>query len=292
MNDLFTGFKATFQEGLGMAPDKWQQFSMTEKSNTKSEVYPMSALLASMRLWKGDRQAQNITSLKMTLSNAPYEALIEVSREDVEDDLIGHYAGAFKQLGFVASKLWSDLAVGALTAPPVWADGAAFFGTTRTYNGNAIVNKVASALDETTYAAARKTMLEYKGYDGKPLGIMPNLLIVGPKNESTAFAILKDRLKVSGTSNKAGSTDNPWTNTADYVVLPELQGDYDDYWFLCDTRNVYKPVLVQQRKMPTIIRKDGPTDDNMFYGNVIQYGVDARGAASLTMPHLIYGGIL
>ena len=119
---------------------------------------------------------------------------------------------------------------------------------------------------------------------------MPNLLIVGPSNEAAAFAIVKDRLKVSGIATKAAATDNPWVGSGDYIVLPELQGDYAAAWFLCDVRNVYKPVLVQKRQEPEIIRKDRNTDDNMFYGMSMEYGVEACGAAALTMPHLIYKG--
>jgi phage major head subunit gpT-like protein len=119
---------------------------------------------------------------------------------------------------------------------------------------------------------------------------MPNLLVVGPSLEATAFSILKDRLKVSGVSQKAAATDNPWVGSGDYIVLPELQGSYAAAWFLCDVRNVYKPVLVQKRQEPEVIRRDLPTDDNMFYSQSIEYGVEAAGAATLTMPHLIYRG--
>lgn len=293
MDDLFRGFKASFQKGLGMAPSKFLQFSMIEQSNSASDVYPMSAILGAMRKWEGDRKATNLVSIKMIVANEPYEQLVSVSKWDVADDVIGHYAGAFADLGQKAGKLWNDLAITALKTPPVWADGGAFFGTTRKYGKTSVIsNKSTAALSETTYATARQAMLEYNGYDGKPLGVMPNLLIVGPKNEKNAFTILKDRLMVTGVATIAGATDNPWSGSADYVVLPELQGDYDDYWFLCDTSSYYKPVLVQQRLQPQVIRKDGPTDDNMFYGATVEYGVEARGAAILTFPHLIYGGIL
>lgn len=290
MNDLFTTFKGTFSKGLGLAPDQYQKFSTVETSASASDTYPMAVLLSSMRKWTGDRQAQNVASLKLKVTNCPYENLISINKWDVLNDQIGHYGSAFQQLGQTAGKIWNDLAIDALLNPSTWMDDAAFFGTTRLYNGSTISNKDTGALTAATYATARATMLGYKGFDGKPIGVSPNLLIVGPSLEATAFSILKDRLQVSGATNKAAATDNPWQGSGEYIVLPELQGDYAAAWFLCDVRNVYKPVIVQKRQEPVVVRRDVATDDNVFYRQSIEYGVEANGAATLTMPHLIYRG--
>ena len=51
-----------------------------------------------------------------------------------------------------------------------------------------------------------------------------------------------------------------------------------------------KPVFVQQRKLPTLVRLDNDSDENVFSRKEYIYGSDARGEAFLAFPHLIYRG--
>lgn len=70
-------------------------------------------------------------------------------------------------------------------------------------------------LDATSYAAARAAMMSMKGDYGRPLGIVPNLLVVPPSLEGAA----KDILVVE--RNAAGAT-NKWQNTAELLTVPWL----------------------------------------------------------------------
>lgn len=47
-------------------------------------------------------------------------------------------------------------------------------------------------------------------------------------------------------------------------------------WFLLDTRRPLKPLILQMRKQPEFVRKDDPTDDNVFNKGELIYGVDDR----------------
>jgi len=71
------------------------------------------------------------------------------------------------------------------------------------------------ALDADNYDAARSAMQSFKGEDGKPLGIMPNLLVVPPTLEGAARKLLKNEY------NAAGAT-NEWFGTADVLPVPYL----------------------------------------------------------------------
>ncbi len=68
-------------------------------------------------------------------------------------------------------------------------------------------------LDATAYNTARAAMMSFKGDGGRPLGIMPNLLVVGPANEGAAREILQAE------RNAAGAT-NIWRGTAQMLVVP------------------------------------------------------------------------
>ncbi len=70
-------------------------------------------------------------------------------------------------------------------------------------------------LSATNYAAARAAMQNFKGDYGRPLGIMPNLLVVAPSNESAARKLLNSEYA-------AGGETNEWKGTAELMVAPWL----------------------------------------------------------------------
>lgn len=70
-------------------------------------------------------------------------------------------------------------------------------------------------LDAASYAVARTALLGMKADGGKPLGIMPDLLVVGPSNEAAAKKI------VMAEKDAAGAT-NIHSGTAQILVVPYL----------------------------------------------------------------------
>lgn len=58
-----------------------------------------------------------------------------------------------------------------------------------------------AALTEDNLKAAYTAMTSLKGDYGRPLGIMPNLLVVGPTNKFVADELLKNQMKANGASN-------------------------------------------------------------------------------------------
>jgi phage major head subunit gpT-like protein len=70
-------------------------------------------------------------------------------------------------------------------------------------------------LDATHYATARAALMGMKGDYGRPLGLMPNLLIVPPSLESAARKILNSEYG-------AGGETNEWKGTAELLVSPWL----------------------------------------------------------------------
>ncbi len=70
-------------------------------------------------------------------------------------------------------------------------------------------------LDATSYAAARAAMLGMKGDYGRPLGIMPNLLVVPPSLESAGRSVLEAERNANGATNI-------WRGTAELMVVSWL----------------------------------------------------------------------
>ena len=290
MDFLFKSFNMNFASGIERVPDSWQKFCGTIQSGTAANVYPFLEQFGGMREWIGERQLKNVSTRKIEVVNRDFEDTVIIPRNDIEDDQYGIYSTLIAQMGYNAGKIWQDLAVEALMSNPSWIDDTAFFSSSRVYGGFPIVNNSTKELSAETYAAARRSMMEYRGHNGRNLGIVPNLLIVGPKNEAAAFAILKDRLQLRELSAGVGATDNPWNGSAELLVLPELSGDSEDLWFLAAANGILKPLFVQQRKQPSLICLDSENDENVFCRKEYVYGADARGEAFLAFPHLIFRG--
>lgn len=72
-----------------------------------------------------------------------------------------------------------------------------------------------ATLDESGYEAARTAMMAFKSDAGKPLGIVPNVLLVGPTNEKAA-------LKAVTAEKLANGEDNVYRNTAKVITCPWL----------------------------------------------------------------------
>ena len=58
-----------------------------------------------------------------------------------------------------------------------------------------------AALDEASFNTAIEAMMSQKSDKGRPLGIMPNLLVVGPKNRAAAKKVIEAENKAQGESN-------------------------------------------------------------------------------------------
>lgn len=72
-----------------------------------------------------------------------------------------------------------------------------------------------NTLDAAAYSAARAAMMSFKDDFGKPLGIMPSLLVVPPSLESAALEILRADRSANGESNI-------YKDSADLLVVPWL----------------------------------------------------------------------
>ena len=70
-------------------------------------------------------------------------------------------------------------------------------------------------LNAANYALARAAIMTLKGDHGRPLGLVPDLLLVGGSNESAGR-------KIVNSENGAGGETNEWQGTARLQVSPWL----------------------------------------------------------------------
>lgn len=119
------------------------------------------------------------------------------------------------------------------------------------------------------------------GDKNKPLKLVPDLLVVSPKNEMVAKKILEASL-IDGTTNIT-------QNLAKIKVATELSGDNEDAWFLLCTKKFLKPIILQIRKKIKFDTLTKDTDPNVFLQKEYLYGCDCRDNAGFGFWQMAYG---
>jgi len=153
-------------------------------------------------------------------------------------------------------------------------DGVAFFSASHpSLSGSGTQSNFVSggtALNAANFAAQKAAMRRLVGYDGDPLGINPNVLIVPPELEDTANTIVTAAFGASGATNIQRGQAR--------VMVIERLSDTND-WYLMDSSLPIKPFLFQNRKSPEFVSKINMNDDNVFWNKEYVWGADARAAA-------------
>lgn len=290
---LFNAWNLSFQKGYSETPTWWQEMAFKYTSSTEQESFAWSSRVMQLREWFGERQARSIGAYTQVIVNRDFESTVEVDRNKILDDQYGVFNFFMQDLGRAARK-WPDLLMKSVLQngqTQACYDGQNFFDTAHPIDRYA--GQIAAATQQNYWSAAmgltfdnyqtvRSNMLAYKGEDGVPLGVTPNLLIVPPQLEVTARLIC-DAESVApqtlGTNTQAGANTNVLKGTARVLVIPEL-ADQAATWYLADTTKGMKPLVFQERQAPQIITLRDATTENMFKRKKMLWGVDTRGNAA------------
>ena len=74
------------------------------------------------------------------------------------------------------------------------------------------------------------------------------------------------------------------------VSVSNTGGGSGAAWYLLDVRHALKPLIYQSRKkFDQLVRKDQPTDDNVFFRDEYIYGSDGRGEVGFGFWQMAYG---
>lgn len=289
LRNLYVGFKASFQQGLGQAGPMWDRVATRVPSTTREEKYGWLGKVPNIREWIGDRVIQNMMAHDYSIRNKDWELTIAVSKPDIEDDNLGLYGPMFTEMGLSVGAHKDMLVFALLKAGFATAcyDGQYFFDTDHPVLDEAgVPQSVANTdggagaawflidgsralkpiiyqerkafqfvaldkeddpnvffkkeyvygsdgrdnvgfgfwqfawgskqtLDAAHYETARAALSGMKGDYGRPLGLKPNLLVVGPTLEGAARKLLINEKDAAG-------ADNPWKGTAEPLVVPWL----------------------------------------------------------------------
>ena len=266
-----------------------EELAMLVPSAGAATTHAWMNQIPSMREWIGDRVVGDISAGKLTVTNRDYENTVGVSRNDIEDDQYGAFSPLIAAMGAAAEGIWMELALEALLANAAWADGSPFFCAGRVLGGasGAMTNATQAALSRAAVEAAVAAMGGWLLNGGRPAGVTPSVLVVGPSQLGLAKEIVEaDLIASGGTTISNVSTARMLRARSDARLVGAAAGR----WFVLGDKHGIRPVAVQQRKQPKLTRMDADSDEAVFMTNTFRYGTDARGEGFLTLPFLAYAG--
>ncbi|WP_153448473.1 Mu-like prophage major head subunit gpT family protein [Vibrio algicola] len=128
---LQVNMSAAFTRGLQAANPQWQMVATKVPSSGAANFYGWLKDLPGIKEWVGDRQLADMGRHGYSVENKTWESSISVSREDVDDDQIGHYSVIAQNYGDQVAIFPDELSYGLLVAgfTTLCYDGQNYFDT-------------------------------------------------------------------------------------------------------------------------------------------------------------------
>lgn len=283
IHGLTAAYSAAFNKTLGETKTHYKEIATEVPSSTSENNYAWLGQMSGMREWIGEREIQHISEYGYTIKNKKFERTQGVPREAIEDDQYGVYSPMFSMMGEEAALHPDELVFDLLTKgfKTNCYDGKPFFAADHKSGDTVFSNRGEDQLSSESFMEARTTIMSFRGDKGRALNIIPNLLVVSPKNEAKAKEILEAEI-ISGTSN-------PTKGMAKYLVATQLAGENEDKWFLLATNKFLKPLIFQKRKPIKFTMMTRDTDINVFMSDQFLYGADCRDNVGFGFWQMAYG---
>lgn len=286
---IFWTLKTTYNNAFDAAPSTWEKIAMKVPSGGRENIYAWLERFPRMKKWIGEKDVKALAAHGYTVVNDDFEATIEVDRNDIEDDNLGIYAPQAQNAGYSAKQLADEIVYDLVNNGFVNAcyDGQSFFSQAHIVRGNAVSNKsslpltiAGQAAAMKTYGAARTAMRKITDEEGRPLNVVPKVLLVPPALEDTANALMTNERLNDG-------MPNPYKGTSEVVCDARLISD--TAWYLLDTTKPVRPFVYQERKAPVFVQQTDPEADDVFMRRMFKFGAEARAAGGYGFWQLAFG---
>lgn len=294
IDSMFQGFRVLFNQNVEAAPaSRYLQFAQVETSDGESDTYSFAQRNGRMREWIGERLVDGYSAHGFTIKNLPYERTIGLDRYKIEDDKYRTFRTDVIDLAQTSAEWPDDLLLSLIEAgdSSLCFDGQNFFDTDHPVNlydlgkGTQANLLTSMALTQANYFAAKAAFKKFKRPDGTPYELVPDVLLVPDELEQKAREILTATTILQNGTGSAAPTN---VAMGDCRIVTWSRLTSPTTWYLLCTTRAVKPFIFQQRKAPELVIKNSANDDNVFFGNQLIMGVDARGNAGYSLPALAF----
>jgi len=232
-----------------------------------------------MREWVGERLIGSLDGGMHIIPTRTYEATVAVPRTAVEDDQYGAIERAARGLAseffrFVHQSYINILQNGGTLNT---FDGLPLLSANPNARGPNNVNLVSKSLSLENLSEGIQVMGLYTEPDGRPLGMRPTHLLVGPANEFTAKNLVQSQQLIrSGSTDRVMGAANPWAGSMTVLVSNYITGN--DWYLIAAGPNEYRPaIMVERRDVPVeFVAHTSPDHESVFRRDSYEYGTRAR----------------
>lgn len=284
--------KAVFFEAYDAALAKadWMRICTVIPSTSDAEDYAWLGALPAMRLFKDERVLKDLKEYHYNLINEKYEATLGIDVDAINDSKYGQIEIRVRGLAQEVVRYKEYLVMSAVNngATNLAYDNTAFFDGSRTIGASGTIdNSDTAAITQANLQAAIVKMMAYKDDMGKPMGIRPDTLVVGPDKYLVALELLTSQVnaEVSNANQYRQNMDNVIKQLGiQLIVSPYIAATR---WFLFDTSKAVKPIILQDREGPIFSALEGSSDIG-FMRDQYAYGVKWRGTVGYGLPQTGY----
>ncbi len=289
---LLPALRTEFFEALDSMPvSDYQKIASVIPSNSDVETYPWLGQNPAMREFIDERKIKALKEASYELKNKTWEATIGVDRAAIEDDKYGQIMVRVRGLANQVAKHKNELIFNLLRDgfSATCYDGQYFFDSDHSEGDSGTQTNVgAVALTADNLQAGITAMEGIKDDKGKPIGVVPDTLVVGPAYRFTARELLESVYYPSKGDANSGVT-NVLAGILDLIVSPHcVDSNYTHNWFLLDTKQAIKPLILQDR-VPVEFQAMEADSESGFMRDQYVYGVRARYAGGYGLWQFAYG---
>ncbi len=291
-----TNFRALYEREFQAAQglQGWQMLALPQPSDGELNTYNWFGTVPLMQdVTHGTVQLAGLLPDNFSLTNAEYQAAIEVERAAFERDKLGLIMPRIQQLGAEAARHPGQLIFNHVENNDNAFDGSAYFGNTRTIGESANIDNnlagtgITVAQIQTDLGVAVAEMRVFQDDQGRPMNLRGNVIMIPPELEQLMFQAINRASGDNVVSPIIPVSDNGvWAASGYQVVVNPYLTDANDWYLFHVGQGAMKPFIWQTEKRPVLESDTNPMSRATILARTFVYSVYGRYTTGMTDPRL------